>query len=165
MQVPARGSTAGNDRAAFTLVELVICLAILATAAAIAVPRYAASLARYRAELAAKRIVNDLELVRNRARAQGTYESAYFYTSGDYYRMASDPALSDQVAAILLRQDRRAAGSGAAAAGSTFSAHAGADPWLQTRKVFVEYRRADEHQHNATDDLGTLADQLPQHTP
>lgn len=95
MRSPARGRAAGQDRAAFTLVDLVMCLAIMAMVAAIAAPRYGASLARYRAELAAKRIVADLELIRMRARAQGTYESAYFYTSQDYYKMPGDPHLDD----------------------------------------------------------------------
>jgi hypothetical protein len=30
--------------------------------------------------------------------------------------------------------------------------------------VFVENRRANQHQHHTADDLGTLADQLAQHT-
>ena len=94
MRAPPHGSTAGNNRAAFTLVDLVICLAILATAAAIAAPRYAASLARYRAELAARRIVADLELIRNRARARGTCESAEFYADGNYYKIPGAPDLN-----------------------------------------------------------------------
>ena len=95
MRLGARGIATWQHRPAFTLVELVVCLAILAIVAAIAAPRYGASIARYRAELAAKRIVADLELIRSRARAQGSYESATFYASGEYYRMISDPDLND----------------------------------------------------------------------
>ena len=55
-------------RAAFTLLELVIILAILATLGAIAAPRYASALDRYHADATARRIVADLELARATAR-------------------------------------------------------------------------------------------------
>ena len=80
---------------AFTLVDVVITLAIVVTVAAMAAPRYSASLTRYRAELAARRIVADLDLLRMRARAQGTYETTTFYADGDYYHCVSDPGVDD----------------------------------------------------------------------
>jgi len=83
----------------FSMLELVLVLAIMTTLAAIAAPRYAASAARYRADLAARRIVHDLELARATARAkgaaltvrvrQGTDEVVLFNTAG------LDPHLSE----------------------------------------------------------------------
>jgi len=90
------GRPARARPAAFTLIELVLVLAIMAVIAAIAAPRYANSLARYRADLAARRIVADLELIQIRGRAQGTYESAEFHAGSDTYDMWSDPDLDDQ---------------------------------------------------------------------
>jgi prepilin-type N-terminal cleavage/methylation domain-containing protein len=54
----------------FSLFELVLVLAIIATITAIAAPRYQRSLSRYRADLAARRIVQDLELAQATARAK-----------------------------------------------------------------------------------------------
>ncbi|MHC4293951.1 MAG: pilus assembly FimT family protein [Planctomycetota bacterium] len=51
----------------FSLLELVLVLAIIATFTAIALPRYGAATARYRADAAARRIVADLNLARTMA--------------------------------------------------------------------------------------------------
>jgi prepilin-type N-terminal cleavage/methylation domain-containing protein len=53
----------------FSLLELLLVLAIMTTLAAIAAPRYQRSLSRYRADLAARRIVQDLELAQAAAKA------------------------------------------------------------------------------------------------
>ena len=95
MLEPIRVRVAPARRGGFTLLDMVLTVAIIATMAAVAVPRYGQSVARYRADLAARRIVADLDLIRMRARAQGTYESATFYTSSDYYRMISGVDLDD----------------------------------------------------------------------
>ena len=55
----------------FSLLELLLVLAIIATLTAIAIPRYQGSLVRYRADLAARRIVLDLELAQATAKAKG----------------------------------------------------------------------------------------------
>ncbi len=55
-------------RAGFSLLELVLVVAILATLGAIAAPRYATALDRYHADATARRIVADLELARATAR-------------------------------------------------------------------------------------------------
>lgn len=56
-------------RAAFTLFEVVVVVAIMGMLAAVAIPRYANSIARRRVELAAGRIVEDLALARAQAMA------------------------------------------------------------------------------------------------
>ena len=80
---------------AYTLIDLVITVAIVAIMAAIALPRYGRSATRYRADMAARRIRSDLELLRVRARAQGTDESGYFHVDGDYVQYWSDPDLDN----------------------------------------------------------------------
>ena len=61
-------SVSCQPRTAFTLLELVLVLVILATLGAIAAPRYATALDRYHADAMARRIVADLELARATAR-------------------------------------------------------------------------------------------------
>ena len=59
----------------FSMLELLLVLAIMTTLAAIAAPRYAASAARYRADLAARRIVADLKLAQATAKAKGSSQT------------------------------------------------------------------------------------------
>lgn len=54
---------------AFTLLELVTVLALIAIASAIAVPRYASSLDNYRASLAARKVAADIAMAQAAARA------------------------------------------------------------------------------------------------
>ena len=56
-----------SDRHGFSLVELVMVLAIMAIITALAVPHYNSSVSRYRADAAARRIASDLELAQSRA--------------------------------------------------------------------------------------------------
>lgn len=72
---------------AFSLLELVLVLAIMATMAAIAVPRYANSLARYRADMAAHRIAADLEYARAAAAAASSSRSVAFHPDTDRYEL------------------------------------------------------------------------------
>jgi len=74
-------------RSGFSLLELVLVLAIMATLAAIAVPRYQASLARYRADLAARRIVADLAFARSAAKASSSSRRVKFFVNSDLYRL------------------------------------------------------------------------------
>ena len=76
---------------AFNVVELVLVVAITAMVAAIAVPRYANSLARYRADSAARRVAADLALAQNHATTAGRPQSVVFVARS--YQMAGLPHL------------------------------------------------------------------------
>jgi type II secretory pathway pseudopilin PulG len=60
------------------VVELVLVVAITAMVSAIAVPRYANSVARYRADSAARRVAADLALAQNNASTAGRPQSVVF---------------------------------------------------------------------------------------
>ena len=77
-----------GGRLAFSLLEVVLVLLILATLSMLAVPRYAASLNYYRADLASKRIAADLAMARNNAWASGTRRTATFDVGGSSYVLA-----------------------------------------------------------------------------
>lgn len=84
--------------AAFSLLELLLALAIVATLSAIAVPRFGMSVVRYRADLAAHRIVCDLELAQATARAGSSSRNVEFRPDHDDYVIAGitplDPHMS-----------------------------------------------------------------------
>ncbi|MCA9279313.1 MAG: prepilin-type N-terminal cleavage/methylation domain-containing protein [Phycisphaeraceae bacterium] len=73
--------------AAFSLVEVVVVLAIIGTIAAIALPRYGFALERYRASSAYDRVVADIERIKRLARATGTSWTIVFDNPGTRYRM------------------------------------------------------------------------------
>ncbi|MHC4427920.1 MAG: GspH/FimT family pseudopilin [Planctomycetota bacterium] len=87
--------TVGPVRSAFTLLELVMILAIVATLAAIAAPRYAAALTSYRADGAGRRIVADLELARATAQATSATVTVSFDVVNDRYDIPGVPSLND----------------------------------------------------------------------
>jgi len=64
-------STKRPHHRAFSLVELVVCVAIIATVAGIGAARFSRSAERARVESAARRVVSVLEDARTRARTQG----------------------------------------------------------------------------------------------
>ncbi len=55
----------------FSLLELILVLGIMAILAAIAIPRYGSATARYRADLASRRVIQDLQLAQVTAKAKG----------------------------------------------------------------------------------------------
>jgi len=80
----------GNRRAgAFSLIELVIVLLIMAVLAGIAAPRFASAAANNRARAAADRIAADLELAREQARATSATCSVTFNVSNESYKIIS----------------------------------------------------------------------------
>lgn len=82
--------TADERRSAFTMVELVLTMAIMAVLATIAIPRYARSIASYRAASAAQRIVADINLARASARAASTSQTIVFTPgTGSSYSLAN----------------------------------------------------------------------------
>ena len=81
--------TAGpRTAAAFSLFELLFVIAIIAIVAAMAMPRYGRSVARYRAECAARRVAADLMLARSDARASSSDRSVTFNTVAGSYTLA-----------------------------------------------------------------------------
>ena len=83
---------------AFSLLELGIVLVVVATVAAVALPRYAEGQGRYRCEAAAKRLSSDLELIRDRARSLGITQTVQFFEDG--YRLV----LRDAAGAASVQQ-------------------------------------------------------------
>jgi len=76
----------------FSLLELVLVAAILATLTLIALPRYADADARYRAQAAARKIVSDLAYARAKAISTSTPQTVIFDVSADQVRI---PTLAD----------------------------------------------------------------------
>ncbi len=76
-----------NKRRAMSLLELVLVSVIIATLSAIAVPRYASSLNRYRTERAAQRIIADLAMARDRARAAGANSTVLLDPNSNQYHL------------------------------------------------------------------------------
>ena len=84
-----------SGRRALSLLELVMVLAIIATFAAIAAPRYALSLSAYRANATARRIVADLGMARAMARTEGRRVRVKFDNAANkdlyYFKDEPDP--------------------------------------------------------------------------
>ena len=74
--------------AAFSLFELLFVIAIIAIVAAMAMPRYGRSVARYRAQCAARRVAADLYLARSSARASSANRVVTFNTVAGSYTLA-----------------------------------------------------------------------------
>lgn len=74
----------------FTLVELIVVVAIIATVGSIGLVRYSNSLTRYRLTIAAERIAADIELTRTRARTASALRSIVFDVSNNTYRITSE---------------------------------------------------------------------------
>ena len=82
----ASGNVASR-RVGFSLFELVIVLVIVGTLAGMAAPRYANSISRYRADLAAQRVVADLHLARRHAMISGADETVTFTPASEQYQI------------------------------------------------------------------------------
>ena len=91
-----RMQIANRKRNAFSLVELVMMLAIISILAAIAGPRYANSLALYRATAAAQRIAGDLNLARCQARISSSGQTVAFNVASNNYSLPGMAPLPGQ---------------------------------------------------------------------
>ncbi|MCK4343311.1 MAG: prepilin-type N-terminal cleavage/methylation domain-containing protein, partial [Phycisphaerae bacterium] len=76
----------------FTLLELVMVVAIVAILASVALPRFANTLGRHRIEAAARRVAGDLNLARRQARLSSSDQNVVFDVSAESYQL---PGLAD----------------------------------------------------------------------
>jgi prepilin-type N-terminal cleavage/methylation domain-containing protein len=81
---------------AFTLIELVLVLAIVTVLSAMAVPRYVGAQLRYRADAAAQRIVADLAMARSRANTTSASQAVIFTLASSQYQMPGVTDLKNQ---------------------------------------------------------------------
>jgi type II secretion system protein H len=72
----------------FSLIELVLVVAIMAIFAAIAVPRYGLATGRYQLELAARRVAADLRLAQSSAKAASASRTVVFTVASDSYQLS-----------------------------------------------------------------------------
>jgi len=71
----------------FSLLELVIAMAIIAVMSAIAIPRFGSAHARYRVDLAARRIAADIAYARTVARRNGKSQEIIFDIDTNSYTL------------------------------------------------------------------------------
>lgn len=98
----ARRANTILSRKAFSLLEIVLVLAILAILVAMAAPRYGTAVARYQAEMAARRVVADLALSRSRARITSTQHTVAFTPAADQYQLPGVADLKNSAADYLV---------------------------------------------------------------
>lgn len=76
-----------RTRPGFSIVEMVLVVAIIGTLASIAVPRFSEVLARQRIDAAAQRIVQDLNFAWNRAYVESKTRTARFSLTNQNYTL------------------------------------------------------------------------------
>ena len=81
-----------TEHGGFTLMEVLLVVAILAIFAGLAAPRYGRASGRYRADLAARRLVADLRLAQSCAKAASTSRTVSFSTATHQYQLLNVPA-------------------------------------------------------------------------
>jgi type II secretory pathway pseudopilin PulG len=75
------------------MIELTLVVLVLGILAAVAAPKYGASLAAYRANAAARRVAADLRLTRNYARKTSQPQTITFDATANSYAVAPMPSL------------------------------------------------------------------------
>ncbi|MCP4379485.1 MAG: prepilin-type N-terminal cleavage/methylation domain-containing protein [bacterium] len=93
------GNSPDNDRrrlnrcgCGFSLLELVVVVAIMAIFAAVVTPRYGQAIARYRTAAAARKVATDLTFARRRAKISSTSQAVNFNIANDAYQL---PGVAD----------------------------------------------------------------------
>jgi prepilin-type N-terminal cleavage/methylation domain-containing protein len=76
----------------FSLLEVILVVAIMAVFAAVAAPRYGRASGRYRADLAARRVVADLRLAQSCAKAASSSRTVSFSTGTNQYQLLNVPS-------------------------------------------------------------------------
>ena len=94
---------AGDPRAGFSLLEMVIVLSIATALAVMAAPIYGNTLSRYRTEMTANRIAADLNLARRRARTSSASCTVVFDPAADTYRIPGMADLRDSSATYAVQ--------------------------------------------------------------
>lgn len=79
---------------AFSLVEVLLVVAIMGIIAAMAAPRYAAALNSYRADATARRIAADISMAQARARTTSSSRTIVFDADSNTYKIAGERDLS-----------------------------------------------------------------------
>ena len=79
-------------RTAFSIMELVMVLSLIAISAAIVLPHYMSSVQHYEIDLAAQRIVTDLSLAQSRANNSSTTVTLAFNPASNSYQIVGMPA-------------------------------------------------------------------------
>jgi type II secretion system protein H len=82
------------SRKAFTFIELLIVLILMGILAAVAAPKFVASMSRCRVEAAAKRVVADLRYARQWARTNSTSVEVKFKPDEDQYELKDVPDIN-----------------------------------------------------------------------
>lgn len=77
---------------AFTLIELVIVLVIVAIASAVAIPRFASASSRYRVDAAVQQIIADVSLTAALANKTSAAHSIRFEPADDRYVLVGQPS-------------------------------------------------------------------------
>jgi prepilin-type N-terminal cleavage/methylation domain-containing protein len=91
--MPLRAQSVRLAVQAFSLIELIIVAVIIAMLASMAIPRFGNSIARQRADAAAKRISADLEFARRIAMTTSKSQTVSFDTTELSYRLVGLPHL------------------------------------------------------------------------
>ena len=84
---------ARRRRGGFSIVEIVIVVMIIGVFGAIAIPRYANSLTRYRADATARRVVADLALAQSAAKQSASQRQVAFNAVNHSYQIQNVKAL------------------------------------------------------------------------